>query len=301
MQEYKLSDLSPTTLPLAVQILNGPYYQPSHKHNVIEMVYIRHGAGWCAVNGRLNPMFTGDLYIIPPGATHEYYSHLKTELQYVNCLFDFSIFNDNEKDLEAFFHNDVLYRMPRKFTFGYPMQQQLMTMFSEMQKELYTISPFHLIRCRTLFIELVIQIIRNSGHAAGIETTHIQKHLGRVLGYINEHLAEKLSLAKLAALSGYAPDYFGKLFRNELGTGISEYIRNRRMELACYKLANSAISIEDIAIKTGFFDASYFIKKFKKYCGMTPMQFRKKHEQECQHSLRAPSFNTEYRPPDTSR
>ncbi len=277
MKEYKLEDICTTSLPLMVQLMDYPYYQCCHKHNVIELVYIQRGAGWCAVNGTIHPMFTGDLYMIPIGATHEYYSYPGSGFRYVNCLFDLAIFNENEKELAEFF-NGTAEHIPDKFTFGTSMQKQLMALFVELHTELMNVSRFHLIRSRALFIELAVQIIRNSRRAPGVEVTCAKEQMGRVLGYISAHPGEKLTLAKLASLSGYSPEYFGKLFRREMGTGVAEYICSRRVELACHELVHTARPVEEIAYRTGFFDASYFIKNFRKYCGMTPLQFRKKHK-----------------------
>ena len=86
MLEYKLEELASTDLPLVVQKLKLPSYQVIHRHNAVELVYIYRGSGWCAINGIVHPMLTGDLYMIPVGATHEYYSD--GDLCYVNCLFD---------------------------------------------------------------------------------------------------------------------------------------------------------------------------------------------------------------------
>ena len=95
------------------------------------------------------------------------------------------------------------------------------------------------------------------------------------LGYIADHLDSKLTLERLAGISGFKTDYFGKLFRREIGVGVSEYIRSRRIERACYELEHADKSIDEIAQETGFFDTSYFIKTFKKYCGVTPLHFRR--------------------------
>ena len=74
MKEYKLEALCTSELPLVIQKLRKPYSHRSHQHNAVELVYIEHGAGWCAVTGIIHPMLTGDLYMIPVGATPDYFS-----------------------------------------------------------------------------------------------------------------------------------------------------------------------------------------------------------------------------------
>ncbi|MBR2720454.1 MAG: helix-turn-helix domain-containing protein [Lentisphaeria bacterium] len=273
MLEYKLEELAATDLPLVVQKLKLPSCQVIHRHNAVELVYICHGAGWCAVNGIVHPMLTGDLYMISVGATHEY--HSDADLCYVNCLFDKNIFRDDEIELFRYFSGNDPEQMLDKYTFGPHLQKKISFLLDELNEELNTDRPFNMLRARALFIDLLIFILRNAVLSPGIRASHAQKHLGKVLSYITDNLNAKLSMKHLAEISGYAPDYFGKLFRKELGIGLSEYICNRRLERACYELEHSAMSIDEIAVRTGFFDASYFIKMFRKHCGITPAQFRR--------------------------
>ena len=45
MREFKLAELCRTELPLCVEIRGTPYDQAIHRHDAIDLVYIRHGAG----------------------------------------------------------------------------------------------------------------------------------------------------------------------------------------------------------------------------------------------------------------
>ena len=271
--EFKFEELFNTSLPLVVQKQRTPCYQKIHLHNAVELVYIRHGAGWCAVHGTIHPMFTGDLYVIPVGATHEYYGD--TGLSYTNCLFDAAIFHADEKELFDFFNIRDGMGVPDKYTFGPDLQQKITSGFDELYDELNSSRPFHLQRSRSIFIDLLIFIVRHATLAPGIRASHAQKQLGRVLSYINDNLDKKLSLATLAELSGYAPDYFGKLFRREIGCAVAGYICKCRLERAAYELEKTSYTVDEIAVRTGFFDASYFIKVFKKHFDMTPSGFRR--------------------------
>lgn len=278
--EYKFEKFLNTSLPLVVQKRQSPYYQKIHLHNAIELVYIRHGAGWCAVNGTIYPMFTGDLYVIPIGATHEYYSD--ANLNYVNCLFDATIFHADEMEIFNFFNTRNGQDLPDKYTFGPDLQPKIADYLDELDRELNSIHSFHLQFSRSIFIELLIFIIRHATIATGIKASHAQKQLGRVLSYINDNLDKKILQKSLAELSGYAPYYFGKLFRREIGCSVIEYICKCRLERAASELKNTSLTIDEIAVRTGFFDASYFIKVFKKHFDMTPYDFRYQIKQNCQ-------------------
>lgn len=278
MREFKLEELCRTSLPLVVQSLKeNPNYMPVHCHNAIEMVFIHSGAGWCAVDGVIYPMLAGDLYIIPIGATHEYYSD--RNLCYVNCLFNRDIFLENELEIFQFFEKHPQNKMPDKYTFGPHLQRTFHRLLLDLEQEMCSKKTFYLQRSRSLFIEMLIFIQRNAVISPGICSAHAQKNLGRALNYIAEHINEKLTLSQVAAVAGYTPEYFGKLFYKELNISFSRYVIARRLEKVCYDLEHSDSSIEEIAFDNGFYDASYLVKKFKHFCNLTPGEYRARYRE----------------------
>jgi AraC-like DNA-binding protein len=274
MLEFKLSKLCKNELPIVVETWHAPNYQQIHKHDAIELVYITHGAGWCAVDGVVNPMLTGDLYIIPIGLTHEFYGD--PGLEYVNCIFNEDIFKEDELELFKYFNNSKRKELAHKYTFGPFYQNKINTLLKELSEELSSQRQFHSIRARALFINFLVFVIQNTSQAPGIQTNCAQKNLARVLSYINDNLEKKLSLEILSKKSNYTPDYLSKLFKKEIGATPTEFICNRRLEKACVLLEETDLTIEEISYQTGFFDASYFVKVFKKKCAITPAQFRTK-------------------------
>ena len=274
MYEFKLSELCQNELPIVLETWNFPNYQKIHKHDAVELVYITHGAGWCAVDGVVNPMLTGDLYVIPIGLTHEFYGD--PGLEYVNCLFNKEIFKEDELKLFDHFNNSKRNEFAHKYTFGPFYHNKITGMLKELMEELSSTQIFHSIRARALFINFLIFIIQNTSQSPGIKSNCAQQNLARVLSYIDDNLEQKLTLEKLAEISNYTAEYLSKLFKKEIGATPSEFICKRRLEKACILLEESDFTIEEISNKTGFFDASYFIKMFKKKCAITPAQFRAK-------------------------
>ncbi|MNL70879.1 HTH-type transcriptional activator Btr [compost metagenome] len=65
------------------------------------------------------------------------------------------------------------------------------------------------------------------------------------------------------------------MFKNNLGRTFSEYVAELRIRKARELLKQTDLSIEQIAVKSGYVDYYYFNKVFKKHCGMTPTKFRK--------------------------
>lgn len=96
-----------------------------------------------------------------------------------------------------------------------------------------------------------------------------------VLSYMesNYHRPE-LSAEMLSELINITPGYFGKLFNEYTSKTVNEYIVELRMNKAKELLQESTSSINDITLKVGFSNQSYFTATFKKLYGLTPNQYR---------------------------
>ena len=93
--------------------------------------------------------------------------------------------------------------------------------------------------------------------------------------YLQEHLAEEMSLSILAEQFHLNPQYISQLFKSEIGVGFLAYLTNIRMEKAKKLLLSSSLPIADVAEQSGYGDYRVFTKVFKKAEGITPSQYRR--------------------------
>ncbi|MGN1014159.1 MAG: helix-turn-helix domain-containing protein [Butyricicoccus sp.] len=93
--------------------------------------------------------------------------------------------------------------------------------------------------------------------------------------YLQEHLAEEMSLSVLAEEFHLNPQYISQLFKNEIGVGFLAYLTNIRMEKAKKLLLSTSLSITEVAERSGYGDYRVFTKAFKKTEGITPSQYRR--------------------------
>jgi AraC family transcriptional regulator len=96
-----------------------------------------------------------------------------------------------------------------------------------------------------------------------------------VTTYIEEHLAEQISLATLAGLVGLSPYYFCRAFKQSLGMPPHRYHNSRRIEHAKILLAKPAPSVTDIGLTVGYSETSSFTAAFHKTTGVTPTAYRR--------------------------
>jgi len=92
--------------------------------------------------------------------------------------------------------------------------------------------------------------------------------------YIEQHLAEDVSLQTLAEQVYLHPAYLSKVYKLETGEGINNYVQRIRMEKAVQMLKHTEHKIYEIGMRVGLSNATYFIKQFRKDYGMTPQEFR---------------------------
>ncbi|QHW33971.1 response regulator [Paenibacillus rhizovicinus] len=97
--------------------------------------------------------------------------------------------------------------------------------------------------------------------------------------FIRGHYNDKeISVNILADHVHLTPTYLSSLFRKETGQTISEYITEVRIEKSAALLMQPQAKLYEVADLSGYNDANYFTKAFKKLKGMTPTQFRRKHK-----------------------
>ena len=94
--------------------------------------------------------------------------------------------------------------------------------------------------------------------------------------FMEENLGRMdLSLSMVASHIGITPNYLSTLFSKETGETFSEYLNCIRIRRAAQLLKSSSGSINQIAEKTGYSDALYFSKVFRRLIGMSPREFRR--------------------------
>ncbi|MDD2286652.1 MAG: AraC family transcriptional regulator, partial [Paludibacter sp.] len=96
------------------------------------------------------------------------------------------------------------------------------------------------------------------------------------IAYIDQNFANNITLDSLSSHLFISRSTLCMLIKNKLGQTVNEYINERRLMQGRDFLMNTDMSITDIAMRSGFSDANYFIKRYKKQYGLTPQVDRKR-------------------------
>ncbi len=96
----------------------------------------------------------------------------------------------------------------------------------------------------------------------------------KVINYIKQNYKEKLTLDDISSYVYLSKSYLSKIFKDEMKCTITNYINSVRVEKSKQLLADSSLSLADIAYFVGFEDQSYYTKVFKKITGVSPGKYK---------------------------
>lgn len=99
-----------------------------------------------------------------------------------------------------------------------------------------------------------------------------------ILEFVDDNLSQGLSVPLLADKMRVSPAYFSRIFKRYTGYSFLDYLTEKRILLARKKLKNTNNSVYKIGEETGYPNATYFIRVFKKKVGMTPEAYRKENK-----------------------
>jgi AraC family transcriptional regulator len=99
--------------------------------------------------------------------------------------------------------------------------------------------------------------------------------LRRVLAYVEEHLAEDITVADLANVACLSIFHFTRAFAASMGVPPHRYVSQRRLEAAKALIATGRPSLSEIAFNCQFSSQSSFTRAFRRATGMTPAEYRR--------------------------
>ena len=255
------------------------YNMPFHWHKEWEIIHVLEGTFTAHADDAVFIAHPGDTVLIRDGMLHGGTPD--------NCVYECFLF-----DLHGLFRNlDMVkkylrpvYRQQILPEIFYPAAQapQIKDMIRNLTHAYNADSspqnPLELIVISCIS-QLFAFILQNGYYTDSPEDLTERPHkidlIKSVLEYTELHYASPITLNDLANVVGMNPKYFCRFFRSITHQTPIEYVNMYRIEKAAQMLHSTRLPITDICMECGFNDSSNFIKVFRKYKGMTPMQYRK--------------------------
>lgn len=106
------------------------------------------------------------------------------------------------------------------------------------------------------------------------KNTSTSKAVTDCIDYVYAHLTERITIDDLAEHVSLSASYLSRLFKQEIGISVSDYIREKKLDRAQNLLRYTDQSFAEIANILSFSSQSHFIQAFKNHTGMTPKKYR---------------------------
>lgn len=151
----------------------------------------------------------------------------------------------------------------------------------EIIRELTDMDDEYIDVCKFLFLGLLthikhLQKLTAIEQKQLIEDRHVWT-ISDVVLHIREEMDRSFSLEELSTRCNLNPSYFSRLFKQETGIPLFEFINRVRIEKACTMLSRTEVSVLDIAYSVGYNNVSHFNRYFRRLKEMSPMDYRRRY------------------------
>jgi AraC-like DNA-binding protein/quercetin dioxygenase-like cupin family protein len=116
-------------------------------------------------------------------------------------------------------------------------------------------------------------VAKNSSHQRSSASS---SHLKEMIGYIQKHYSEKISLHDIASAGLMCRSKCCRLFKQTLHQTPVEYLLHYRIQKSLSLLTNGNLTITETAAACGFSGASYYTEVFHKIIGISPSAYRRR-------------------------
>lgn len=129
---------------------------------------------------------------------------------------------------------------------------------------------YTMMETKGILFQLLSRFMKSASDKYGITDNRIRK----TIHYIRKNIDKNISTDELTDICCLSKDHFIRLFRKEMHQTPVQYIHQKKIEKAQLMLITDQQPIKDIAYTLSFENVSYFNRLFKRYTGMTPMEYQ---------------------------
>ena len=242
----------------------GDWHSVPHTHNHTELFFIVSGKGQFLIQDQVFPVDVNNLVIINPNVPHTEASLNAQPLEYIVLGIDGIELATKENSNGQFCILDHFESVD--------ISSCLRNILREMELK----NTGHMDVCQAYMEILIIRLMRNTNLAVQTPPQVISgnSQCAAVRRYIDLHFKEPLTLEQLSEEAHINKYYLSHAFKREYGVSPINYMISRRIDESKYLLAETDLSMSQIAHALGFSSLSYFSQVFRKSQQISPMEFR---------------------------
>lgn len=229
-----------------------------HKHPCYELVYYASGTGAGHFRNVTYKFKKDDFVVLPPKVRHIERGDKDVEVIYIG----FDILNTDIGEIAGFFSDRA-----------YGIREYLEKIYYETQH--WSKYSYQLINN---FTEIIIIKLINT--VLDDKRKSVNNDIKNIVDYISNNYMDDINAKQLAKIAGYSYDYFRKLFEQNMGVSVKDYLTQKRVAVAINMLKSKKYTVKEVAVNCGFKSSSHFCTVFKGETGETPYQTMEKESAE---------------------
>lgn len=252
-----------------------------HGHQFLAIVYFEQGGGLQRIGSREWEAREGDLFVIPPGETHDVGGMGDAE----GWLLEFSaeaVEADGATSAFLSWHtNPLLYPFAHssggevaRFEVPGEDRPDWSRRLRRVASELRARDSGYREAVGAYLALILVDVARLARDVVAQLRIQEQPALAGVFRFIKDHYAEPISLKDVARAANLSPGYLTTFVRRRTGRTVLEWIQERRMAEARRLLVETDESVERIGARVGYGDPTYFVRRFRSAHKATPASWR---------------------------
>lgn len=258
-----------------LQVKNAAWPMPMESHpDAVEFLLLRSGCKQIQVENRLYEMQGGDLLVVFPGERHgaEDFVQNRTSLAYLLMAVPTEVprFCMLEEEERSALWEQLKLLKGRMLKVSPSVCRTMDRLFDHVNTGL----PLERARIRTELMRFLFQILEEAGE----ENKSLPADIAAVIRYIREAREEMPDIAKMAALVNLSESRFKQKFKQATGIPPAEFTVREKIRESQTLLKDPARTVTSIAMELGFSSSQHFSVLFRKYTGLSPIQYRQNHE-----------------------
>lgn len=242
---------------------------PYHYHDFDKLTIFLQGRVTYEIEGQSYLLQPYDIIVVPAGQMHRPIisdtSVYERIIAYIAPSF-FDIYKQRHCDLSGIFTqlSSHVLRQSQEAGNVYGTACRLRQAWAETDEDVSLLQE-------TLFLELMIYLAKaiRKKNVDYVKTGSHNVKIQQIMHYINDHIAQPLSVPLLARQFYVSPDYLMHLFKGETGYSLGNYITTKRL-LAARTLMEKDIPLTTVCYDSGFKNYSTFYRAWKKFYGVSP-------------------------------
>lgn len=251
-------------LNIASAKYGGDWHSVPHTHNHMELFFIVGGKGQFLIQDQLYPVNANNLVIINPNILHTEVSLNAQPLEYI-------VLGIEGIELASSENSNGRFSMLDHFESA-EISGCLRNILREMEQKSTGFEDV----CQAYMEILIIRLMRSTALSVPAQPPVISKNrqCAAVKQYIDQHFKETLTLDQLAEMVHMNKYYLSHTFKKEYGVSPISYMITCRVEESKYLLAETDLSISQIAQLLNFSSPSYFSQVFHRSQTISPIEYR---------------------------